>query len=569
MDFNRANIPDEQNEQIQCRLDLFVYKRAIALSIVTIIAFVCYLWVLEKSSALTPLAVVFCSIAVALNVYRIWLAQSASNDLSTIQRKHLRRIFEAVSIAISVLWVGIYCQANMSLGNDHPTNFLALLIISGLIGGTPSSLGPMQKLAVINTLVLGGGATISTIINGSSIHDYILASLSAIYTALMVNHASDFRKTLGLAMLERSTAESEINSIKTLINSVPGYMTILDKDLNYVMANDAFTKFVKSDVIGKKVGHLNEKSEFKALVEQFASSSFERKNQEMKMGSDFDQQHYLVSLAKIHSPFEGIAVLTMNIEDRVQMELELTNARQEMEHASRLITIGEMVSSISHEIRNPLTIIAGKAAFYKMIVTKKQLDPDKIANEADIIIKMVDRISKIIQTTLRFSRGEKDAQMKPTSIRQIIEDATTLISAKTKVEMVDLNIIQGPALDIPIQCQPLQISQVIVNLISNGIDAMEHQQEKWIRIEVIDLSDKIRILVSDGGAGIPIEVREKMMQPFFTTKAAGMGTGLGLSISQNILMNHQGQLMLLPDTAHTTFAVEMWKEIPHPIQNAG
>ena len=95
---------------------------------------------------------------------------------------------------------------------------------------------------------------------------------------------------------------------------------------------------------------------------------------------------------------------------------------------------------------------------------------------------------------------------------------------------------------------------------------MEHQQNKWIRIEVIDLREKVRILVSDGGPGIPVEVKEKVMQPFFTTKAAGMGTGLGLSISQNILMNHQGQLMLLPDTAHTTFALEMWKEIPGATQ---
>ena len=351
-------------------------------------------------------------------------------------------------------------------------------------------------------------------------------------------------------------------SIKTLINSVPGHMTLLDRDLKYVMVNDAFHNSVSANVIGHRIGYMSDSNDFKTLVETFAISPLESEIKEMKMGPIFNRQHYLVSMSKIHSPFEGIAILTMNIEDRVQMELELAKNRQEMEHASRLVTIGEMVSSISHEIRNPLTIIAGKAAYYKMLATKGTIESAIITKEADIIIKMVERISKIIQTTLRFSRGEQDSQIKPVSLGQIIEDATALTASKLKIETVELRVSQNDFLDQTIECHPLQISQVIVNLLSNAIDAMEGQAEKWIAIDVKDYGDKFHLLVSDGGPGIPADLKEKIMQPFFTTKGADKGTGLGLSISQNIMSNHMGSLTLLPDVKNTTFVLELWKCIP-------
>lgn len=566
-EFHETLVPDRQL-QIQERLDQFVYKQATTLSMSVCLTFLGYLYVLHNNGVLTTNAVVLSLAAIAVNIYRVILVQNDTTNYTPEQKKTMRSRYKTVTLGGSFFWVGVYVQTNAAVGNNHPANFLALLIISGLIGGTPSALGPMRRLSAANIFILGFSAAISTLYNGSSIHDYMLSGLALIYTALMIKYSDDFRKTLGFAIMERSAVESEMVSIKTLINSVPGYMTLIDKDLKYVMVNDAFAKSVPSNVVGERIGHLSDSGDFKDMVEEFAASDSEHQTKEMKMGPTHLRQHFLVSLSKIHSPFEGIAVLTMNIEDRMQMELALAKARQDMEHASRLVTIGEMVSSISHEIRNPLTIIAGKAAHYKMMATKGVLDTEVVSKEADVIIKMVDRIAKIIQTTLRFSRGDNDSQMKPTSMRQVIEDATALAGAKIKVEGVEMRV-SNQFLDENVDCHPLQISQVLVNLISNAIDAMDGQPVKWVAIEIKDCSEKFQILVSDGGPGIPPELKEKIMQPFFTTKPVDKGTGLGLSISQSILENHQGKLLLLNDAPQTTFVLEMWKRSPLTNQKAG
>lgn len=569
MELNSEHNVGNRRQHIQARLDEFVYKRATTLAASVTTAFVAYLWVLHSGGNLTTTAIALAIAGIFFNVLRIVFARSAVSTQDDEKRLTQRFQFQFVTIASSLVWLGIYVQTNAAVGNSHPANFIALLIISGFIGGTPSSLGPMYRVAAANILILGTTATISTLVNGSDIHDYVFAGLAVIYTVLMIKYSDDFRTTLGFAIMERSTFESEMVSIKTLINSVPGHMTLLDHDLKYVMVNDAFRSSVTADVIGHRIGYMSDSNDFQNLVEAFAKATQEHEITEMKMGPIFDRQHYLVSMSKIHSPFEGIAILTMNIEDRMQMELELAKSRQEMEHASRLVTIGEMVSSISHEIRNPLTIIAGKATYFKMLAAKGPVDLNIVTKEADVIIKMVDRIAKIIQTTLRFSRGDQDSQLKPVALGQVIEDATALTASKIKIENVELRVTQDSVLDETIECHPLQISQVIVNLISNAIDAMEGQSEKWVAIDVKDCGDKLQILISDGGPGIPADLKDKIMQPFFTTKAADKGTGLGLSISQNIMANHMGDLTLLPNAQHTTFVIEMWKRVPCSQNKAG
>jgi signal transduction histidine kinase len=103
----------------------------------------------------------------------------------------------------------------------------------------------------------------------------------------------------------------------------------------------------------------------------------------------------------------------------------------------------------------------------------------------------------------------------------------------------------------------VQIAQVLLNLIRNSCDAIERGAEKWIRIAVTRLPDSIEISVSDSGRGIPENVREKIFQPFFTTKEVGRGTGLGLSVSKGIVEAHGGTITLDTKSTHTRFVVTL------------
>lgn len=118
---------------------------------------------------------------------------------------------------------------------------------------------------------------------------------------------------------------------------------------------------------------------------------------------------------------------------------------------------------------------------------------------------------------------------------------------------LDLKDIEG----LKIEGRPAQLSQVILNLISNAVDAIMHQPEKWVELKITLQNEMIIFSVTDSGNGIPKEVAEKIMQPFFTTKEIGKGTGLGLSISKGIVEDHQGKFYYDENCKNTRFCVEI------------
>jgi len=106
-----------------------------------------------------------------------------------------------------------------------------------------------------------------------------------------------------------------------------------------------------------------------------------------------------------------------------------------------------------------------------------------------------------------------------------------------------------------VACREVQIEQVLLNLLQNAFDAvMEQTGEKWIRLDVAIYGRSAVVSVTDSGPGIPAEIKERVMEPFFTTKGVGKGTGLGLSISQTIIAEHGGSLELTEKSAHTCFS---------------
>ncbi|MFN8846301.1 MAG: sensor histidine kinase [Bdellovibrionales bacterium] len=110
-----------------------------------------------------------------------------------------------------------------------------------------------------------------------------------------------------------------------------------------------------------------------------------------------------------------------------------------------------------------------------------------------------------------------------------------------------------------ILCDSIEIEQVLVNLINNGIDAASKTDEKWVYINIFDEKNELVIQIIDSGNGIPPEIEEKIFQPFFTTKAVGEGTGLGLSIVKGILDQHKAQIQLRRDIKNTCFEVRFRK----------
>jgi PAS domain S-box-containing protein len=240
-----------------------------------------------------------------------------------------------------------------------------------------------------------------------------------------------------------------------------------------------------------------------------------------------------------------------DITDRINAEATLNLQRQKLVSSAKMSSLGEMASGIAHEINNPLTIIAGTCSRLK-----RELGNSPAVRDVDKIESTVFRISKIIKGLKSFSRnGEKDI-LEMTSIGLLINETLDLCRQRFKNHEIQLNVNFNNLEEVDIEVRPTQILQVLLNLLGNAFDAVEAFSERWVDISVQQINSCIRIMVTDSGTGIPADIADKIMNPFFTTKDVGKGTGLGLSISKGIMEENGGKLYYDSTAKNTRFVIE-------------
>lgn len=245
-----------------------------------------------------------------------------------------------------------------------------------------------------------------------------------------------------------------------------------------------------------------------------------------------------------------------------RLEEEVAQRSQQLVHAARLASLGEMAGGIAHEINNPITIIHGNTTLLVKKIAKNEFTAEIAMGYLRKILQTTERITKIVKGLRQISRSSDGEQITPVSLDSVVTDSLELCSERFRNNGVKLEVAAVPA--ITIHCRPVQISQVILNLLNNAFDAVQENEEKWVRLEFEDTPEKFILRVTDSGKGIPEAVAVKLFQPFFTTKEPGKGTGLGLSISRGIIEAHQGKFSLNRDCPNTQFVIE----IPHPVAAA-
>lgn len=230
--------------------------------------------------------------------------------------------------------------------------------------------------------------------------------------------------------------------------------------------------------------------------------------------------------------------------------------------SSKLASLGVMAAGIAHEINNPLAIINSKTFLLKKHIDKEDIDKAGIKSYLETIEKTVQRIVKIIKGLKHISREGSTDPFEMTSLKDILSE--TISFAETRYRSSDVILTIEPYNDdLKIYCRPVQISQVILNLINNSFDAVVMNQEKWIKIKIEEFEKHIEIRVIDSGKGIPKDIQAKLLTPFYTTKEVGKGTGLGLSISSGIIRDHFGEFAIDNDCPNTCFLIKLPK--PQPI----
>lgn len=255
-------------------------------------------------------------------------------------------------------------------------------------------------------------------------------------------------------------------------------------------------------------------------------------------------------------------------------ELAASRAKQ-LFHTDRMATIGVLTSGVAHEVNNPTTFISGNAQtirqFWQDVEPMVQRALPSLADEErrkvqfvleempralDGIQGGVKRIANIVRGLKTYSR-QAQGDKHPCNFSQIIQSAVSLCSYDLGKRRIRVDVAIEAALPA-VQGDSQQLEQVLINLAMNAAQAMETASERRLSISAARSGDRVRVSVEDTGSGVPPLLRERIWQPFFTTKAAGEGTGLGLSICRDIVKDHDGELSLeSPQSGGARFVISL------------
>lgn len=218
--------------------------------------------------------------------------------------------------------------------------------------------------------------------------------------------------------------------------------------------------------------------------------------------------------------------------------------------SSKMASLGELAAGLGHEISNPLAAIIARS---EILLRKPEVqNSPSILREVTKIFQTSERISKIMHGLKNLSHtGGSSEALQPGNLRSVIDDVISMVEGSLFQNSIELRLNIDP--ELCVLCRSYQIGQVVMNLFSNSIYELKKQQVRWIQVEAAVVGDLVQVSFTDAGAGIPPEVRKKLLVTNFTSKPTGVGTGFGLSISRKILLDHGGDLTIDGTCSNTRF----------------
>ena len=251
------------------------------------------------------------------------------------------------------------------------------------------------------------------------------------------------------------------------------------------------------------------------------------------------------SCPRVHLGEDVIIANIADISDSIQAEAQLIQA-------SKMATLGEMSAGVAHELNQPLNAIRIGSDLLKKVVE----GGDNLEGDRDVLVKVyseigsqVDRAANIIDHLREFGRKSEPDEVEKVFINKPITDVFTVLGQQLKLKQIKVDLDLDESLP-PIYGVSNRLEQVFINLVMNARDAIEEMRERddqqeregILNIRTYQEKGRVTAIVRDNGIGMPERVKEKIFEPFYTTKDVGRGTGLGLSISYGIIKDYEGTI---------------------------
>ncbi len=239
-----------------------------------------------------------------------------------------------------------------------------------------------------------------------------------------------------------------------------------------------------------------------------------------------------------------------DLTERQEAERRIQDLQAELLHASRLSVMGQMASTMAHELNQPLTAVTNYLEAGRQLLATGAGGPERLGEIMEKAIAQAQRAGEVIRQLRQFvSKGETEHRIE--SLNQLVEEALALALVGARQRGVRTSLELDHALPL-VLVDHVQIQQVVLNLVRNAIEAMEEMELRELVVATRTVPDQemAEVIVADSGPGIAPELADRLFQPFVTTKKTGMG--LGLSICREIVEAHHGRLTTTPGSPRGT-----------------
>lgn len=458
---------------------------------------------------------------------------------------------------LSFLFLGVgwglhFADVHHHFGAEAINLSYTLLVIAAYMAAASTSL-VADKVSFYTFVIPLSFVTMGTYLMRPSWDSSYIVITCAVYLFFTVSSFKLSHKQLCDLLENRIRSEQEKIRMQKMIDTVPGFVGIINSQNVCVMANQS-TLGLYPEIIGKKIGQLDPTSKWEKDVLDFLKSD---KNSEVFEEQTTFRGQQVFAILNVQKLEDGGAIIVSIVTtDLVEARKKIREQEAKAQYAAKLASLGEMAAGIAHEVNNPLTIIQGAANIVQRLIEQNPVDIESVKNLTTKIIETSGRISKTVKSLKALSRNADNDPKVVVSLDNVIRQSLDIVEQRCRLNNISLKWVASEE-EISILAREAELMQVFTNLLGNAMDAVKSLDEKWIEIRIEETNNQVDILFIDSGRGIPAELQKKIMDPFFTTKDVNQGTGLGLSISKNIIKNHDGELTLVPEAPHTTFKVRL------------
>lgn len=347
------------------------------------------------------------------------------------------------------------------------------------------------------------------------------------------------------------------NEYQRLFELVPCIISLQDRQFRLIGYNREFRDHF-DPTLGDYCYHAykgrHEKCENCPVEKTFADGQAHY-SEETGRSKDGATTHWIVKTAPMrneHGEIIGAMEISLDVTHRKALENKLAQSELKLIQAAKMATLGEMAAGIAHELNQPLTVIKGAGNYFMKKIRKQQpIAPAVLAEMATEIDSHVDRASNIINQLRQFGRKSSTAAA-PVQINTILQNAFEMF--RQQLILCEIAVEWRLAADLPlVLAEAGRMEQVFVNLLLNAKDAIEakwrdgpvaQDETKRITIDTQVQANQVTARIRDNGVGVPAHCRDRVFEPFYTTKKVGEGTGLGLSISYGIIKDFGGTIQI-------------------------